>query len=235
MIVDTAGLKAVTALPVHAGPEPELLAYAESQRLIERIRPEPIWSAFQCNRAVCFPVKIISKGGAGIFRSGQIDLTGNGQPETIRLEGGRVFVFEDDRLGWESPQEWEVLDAALGDPNDDGRGEIMLILRKPDQTGKLLSHPFIIGHRGGIYRQVWGGSAVAIPIQEVELADIDGDGKQELIVLEEQKSGMRTIAVLKWDDWVFRLFWRSNPGQYVNLQVQETSENRQIITIGEIR
>ena len=162
-------------------------------------------------------------------------MNGDGIPETVRLENGRVFIFETDRLAWESPQEWQVLDVALGDPNDDGRGEVMLVLQKPDKDGKLASHPFMIGHRGGIYRQVWGGSAVAIPIQEVELADVDGDGKQELIVLEEQQDGMKTIAVLKWDDWVFRLFWRSDPGRFVDLQVRETRENQKIITIGEIQ
>ena len=139
------------------------------------------------------------------------------------------------RLEWESPQEWRVSDVALGDPNDDGRGEIMLALQKTDKNGEIASHPFMIGHRGGIYRQVWGGSAVAIPIQEMELGDVDGDGMQELIVLEEQKDGQKTIAVLKWDDWVFRLFWRSVPGQYVDLQVRETGENQQVIVIGKIR
>jgi poly-gamma-glutamate capsule biosynthesis protein CapA/YwtB (metallophosphatase superfamily) len=235
LVVDRTGLKTIQAVPVHAGPAPELLPPAESEELIDRIRPAPQWMGFQCNQIRCLPDSTPFVGGSGIFESEQIDLTGDGMPETIRLESGRVYVFESHRLAWESPQEWEVLDVALGDPNDDGRAEIMLTLQKLDKTGQLASHPFIIGHRGGIYRQVWGGSAVAIPIQEIELADIDGDRKQELIVLEEQKGGMKTIAVFKWDDWVFRLFWRSAPGRFVDLQVRETGQAQQGITIGKIR
>jgi poly-gamma-glutamate capsule biosynthesis protein CapA/YwtB (metallophosphatase superfamily) len=235
LFIDTNGLQAVEALPVHAGPDPELLATAESQKLIERIRPEPAWLSIRCNLATCFPAQTTIMRGSGLFRSGQIDLNGDGNLETVRLENGRVSVFEGDRLGWESLPEWRVLDVALGDPNDDGRAEMMLVLLKSDKNGKLASHPFVIGHRGGIYRQVWGGSALAIPIQEVELADVDGDGKQELIVLEEQNSGMKTIAILKWDEWVFRLFWRSAPGRYVDLRIRETGESQKVITIGQIR
>jgi poly-gamma-glutamate synthesis protein (capsule biosynthesis protein) len=235
LFVDTAGLKAVKAFPVHSGPDLEPLAPLESQKLIKRIRPEPLWISYQCNPATCFQVNTTPRGGSGLFRSGQIDLNGNGILETVRLENGRVFVFEGDRRGWESPQEWQVLDVSLGDPNDDGRGEIMLVLQKPDEHGMLASHPFMIGYRGGIYMQVWGGSAVAIPITEVDLADVDGDGKQELIVLEEQKDHMKTIAVLKWDEWVFRLLWRSAPGRFVDLQVLETGGNQRVITIGQIR
>jgi poly-gamma-glutamate synthesis protein (capsule biosynthesis protein) len=236
LFFDKAGLKAVEALPVSAGPRPEILAPAEVQRLIERIRPEPLRLSFRCSPITCFPIETTTTAQAsGIFRSGQIDLKGNGVHETVRLEKGRVSIYEGDHLGWESPQEWQVLDVALGDPNDDGRREIVLVLQKPDKNGKLDSHPFVIGHRGGVYRQVWGGSAVAIPIQEVELADVDGDGKQEMIVLEDQKDGMKTIAVWRWDDWVFRLVWRSAPGRFVDLRVQETMENQKIITIGQIR
>ncbi len=235
LVVGRAGVRTVEALPVHAGQEPELLPPAESQKLIQRICPKPAWSGFRCNQFDCVPDHPPLLGGSGLFKSGQIDLTGDGVAEIVRLESGRVFVFEGSRLAWESPQEWQVLDVALGDPNDDGRGEIMLALQKPGKNGKLTSHPFMIGHRGGIYRQLWGGSALAVPIQELELGDINGDGKQELIVLEGLIDGMKTITVFSWDDWVFRLFWRSAPEPYVDLQIHETGENQREIVIGEIR
>jgi poly-gamma-glutamate capsule biosynthesis protein CapA/YwtB (metallophosphatase superfamily) len=235
IFIDKAGLRAIEALPIRAGPDPELLASGESKKLFERIRPNPIWVSFRCDLDACFPVHTIPGRGTGLFKSGQIDLNANGTPETVRLENGRVFILEINHLEWESPRDWQVMDVALGDPNDDGRGEVLLVLQKPDINGKLASHPFIIGHRGGIYRQVWGGSAVAIPIQEVELADIDGDGKQELIVLEEYKNGMKTIAIFRWDDWVYRLFWRSAPGRFVGLQVLETGGKQKVITIGKIK
>ncbi len=60
---------------------------------------------------------------------------------------------------------------------------------KTGSNGNFKSHPFIIGYRGGIYRLLWGGSAVHFPILEIELADLDGDRNEELIVLEDRGDG----------------------------------------------
>jgi hypothetical protein len=80
------------------------------------------------------------------------------------------------------------------------------------------SHPFIIGYREGAYRILWGGSAVADPIHEVELGDVDGDGVQELVVLEEQGDGRnRAVSVWRWHGWGFSLVWRSPPDHYRDL------------------
>jgi hypothetical protein len=111
-----------------------------------------------------------------------------------------------------------VVDLALGDPNDDGRGELLLALWKPDAEGVPRSHPFVVGYREGAYRILWGGSAVADPIREVELGDVDGDGVQELIVLEEQGEGLDSVvAVWHWHGWGFSLAWRGPPGRYRDL------------------
>ncbi len=233
LLVDRAGLESAEAIPVHAGVKPNLLDSAAAQNLLERIRPLADRISFECNITNCSQLPSVARLAKGIFSSGQIDLKGNGTIQTIRLENGRVGIYVGSRLEWESPAEWQVLDAALGDPNNDGRGEIVLVLRKPDGRGGFSSHPFVIGYRGGIYRQLWGGSAVAIPIREVDLTDLDGDGQQELIVLEEREGGMRTIAVWRWNDWVFKLIWRSAPGNFVDLQTVRTSDGRSLISVGQ--
>jgi hypothetical protein len=124
-----------------------------------------------------------------------------------------------------------VVDVALGDPNDDGRGELLLALWKagldgleppsPEKKRVPRSHPFIIGYRGGIYRTLWGGSAVDNPIHEVELGDVAGDRAQELIVLEGDNSRERTISVWRWHGWGFSLMWRSGPGPYRDVALAE--------------
>jgi hypothetical protein len=208
----------------------------------------------------CFPVDVPWVATAGPFEAGQIDLTGDGRPERVRLIGDQVVIYPSDEEMpvawdselWRSPPEWQVVDVALGDADDDGRGDIMLALWKPgpdEETGTgeagilrpshneglrpsdceglrpsdceglrpsncegLRSHPFIIGYREGIFRTLWGGSAVARPLHEIELGDVDGDGMQELIVLEDGgPDGDRTVSVWRWHGWGFSLLWRSPP------------------------
>ncbi len=62
------------------------------------------------------------------------------------------------------------------------------------------------------YKLIWGGRPLARPISEVELGDVDGDGKQELVVIEED-----AIAVWRWQGWNFSLLWRSGNGHFGKL------------------
>jgi hypothetical protein len=164
----------------------------------------------------CRPVNVPQTPRTGVFRTGAIDLTGDGVVEQVRLEEQQLIVCCDGVEVWRGLPEWRVVDLALGDPNDDGRSELLLALWKPDAAGVPRSHPFIIGYREGAYRILWGGSAVADPIREVELGDVDGDGVQELIVLEERGDGC-AVTVWRWHGWGFSLMWRSPPGRYRDL------------------
>jgi hypothetical protein len=178
---------------------------------------------FSCEGESCYSVEeaeLLAGGGKGLFNQGEIDLTGDGVTERVQLLGERVTIYQDGAEMWRSPSEWQVVDLALGDPNDDGRSEVLLAFWKRDDVGVLCSHPFIVGYRGGYYRELWGGSAVDIPIHEVELADVDGDGAQELIVLEEAGDGAeRAIAVWRWNQWWFNIVWRSSEGAYRDLRL----------------
>lgn len=190
----------------------------------------------------CFPVDVPWVATAGGFEAGQIDLTGDGRAERVRLMGDQVAIYASDGEMpftcegelWRSPPDWQVVDVALGDPDADGRGEIVLALWKPgpgEDTGTgeaeilrpwhnqgLRSHPLIIGYREGVFRTLWGGSAVGRPLREIDLGDVDRDGMQELIVLEEDGlAGDRTVSVWRWHGWGFSLVHRSPPGCYHDL------------------
>jgi hypothetical protein len=164
----------------------------------------------------CRPVNVPQTPRTGPFRTGAIDLTGDGVAEQVRLQEQQVIVYGNGVETWRGLPEWRVVDLALGDPNDDGRSELVLALWKPGAAGVPRSHPFIIGYREGAYRILWGGSAVADPIREVELGDVDGDGVQELIVLEGRGDGC-AVTVWRWHGWGFSLMWRSPPGRYRDL------------------
>lgn len=216
---DRHGLRAVQALPIWTGPQPRLMQLDEAKPLLARIQPLPAHLGFSCDPDTCRPVaQVLSTGQSGRFWGGEIDLTGDGLPEKIRRIQEQVTIYRSGTVVWCSDPAWRVVDLALGDPNDDGRWEALLALWKPDDQGRWRSHPFIIGYRWGIYRDIWGGSAVEDPIHEVELGDVDGDGVQELIVLEEAgQNGQRAVSVWDWHGWGFKLRWRSASGPYENL------------------
>ncbi|MBN1921937.1 MAG: hypothetical protein JW892_11880 [Anaerolineae bacterium] len=189
---------------------------------------------FTCNPQSCHQTAVPQENPGTPFMKGAIDLTGDGEPEMIQLEGHEIRVLQNGAEIWHSDPEWQVVDVALGDPNDNGRYEILAALWKPNDAGERLNHPYIIAHRGGTMKLIWGGSAVTHPIHELLLADVDGDGVQELCVLESAQPGdssntsQRTLSVWDWHGWGFSLRWRSEPGHYHNLGV--TEENTIVIT-----
>lgn len=217
---DKAGLRAVQALPLEAGLKPRLLPLTAAELWLTVLLPPPPRLAFACTEVDCLPVAAPSTTESGQFYSGQIDLTGDGQPETVRKEGGRVTIYEGGTAVWQSPADWRVVDVALGDPNDDGRYEVILAIWRKDGAGYERSQPYIVGHRGGVYDLLWGGRPVADPIQELALADVDGDGIEELVVIIEQADGLaQVVAVWQWQGWSFSLQWQSQPGWYRDLVI----------------
>lgn len=223
VVVDRQGLRAVQALPVAAGSHPRMIPVSESETLVKNLFVGSTSIGYDCIQYPCQPVEIPGDYASGKFHSGSIDLTGDGVGETVSLDQNRVSIYQGDELVWVSPLEWDVVDLALGDPNDDGRYEILLAIFKPDENGHLRSHPFIVGFRGGIYRLLWGGSAVSEPIYEVDLGNIDLDPMQELVVIEDAGGGDRNrIAVWNWHGWGFSKDWESGESFFSNLVLKET-------------
>jgi hypothetical protein len=131
-------------------------------------------------------------------------------------------VIENGLPVWQSPADWRVVDVALGDPNDDGRFEIMLAVRRLDPDGYSRSQPYIVGYRGGRYDLLWGGRPVRDAILEIELGNVDDDLTEELVVIEERfDSQERAIAVWQWQGWSFSLAWRSPLVHYRELALVE--------------
>lgn len=216
-----------------------LLALATLATVILAHLPRPTQQVgFACDRQTCRAVAAPAGRAGAPFTEGAIDLTGDGVPEIVRREGAELIVLQDSAELWRSDPAWRVVDAALGDPNDDGRYEILAALWKPNDDGVRASHPFIIGYRGGAFKVLWGGSAVAHGIHELQLADVDADGVQELLVLESVRPGdgpdatLRALAVWDWHGWGFNLRWRSEAGRYRNLGIAPHEDDALIVVTG---
>ena len=225
LIFDSEGLYAAQALPLHTAPRPTWMAPDEAAGLLARILPVQR-IGFCCSSATCQQVEVPQEREHSLFWSGAIDLTGDGNPEIIRREGEQIVIYQDGEVAWRSPPQWQVTDLALGDPNHDGRYEILTAFRQTTDPARNTSHPFVIGYRGGKYRVLWGGSPVEYPLLEVELADLDGDGTQELAVIETSPDEQqRYLSLWRWHGWGFSLVWRSLAGNYHDLVVLPAQEN----------
>jgi poly-gamma-glutamate synthesis protein (capsule biosynthesis protein) len=233
VLIDGDGLVAVQLLPVLTGPKPVLVSPEQAGELVQRLMPGEQYVSYTCDQQSGAPTQAVHPWTSGIFRVGEVDLTGDGNSERVQLDWGRVTVTGEGVEPWGSPLEWEVLDLAIGDPNLDGRNELLLSFNKLDENGVYRSHPFIVGYRGGVYQPLWGGSAVSYPILEVELGDVDEDGVPELMVLEEQPGGLDTaVTVWDWHGWGFSLMWRSEPGAFRDLVfIPRRNGNPPVITV----
>ncbi|MFQ3663755.1 MAG: CapA family protein [Chloroflexaceae bacterium] len=162
------------------------------------------------------------------------DLRGDGAPLWAELDAAGVVMLRDGpgpdaAVVWRNEHPaWRFTRVLAGDPNDDGRTELLLLLWQPDETGRLRSQPYLLGWRGGRFRIIWGGSAPAIPIQDLAWADLEGDGRGELVALEGGAApgdAGEHVSVWRWHGWGFQLEWRSPPGQWRRIGLRDVDDD----------
>jgi hypothetical protein len=184
--------------------------------------PAGRWLAFEPAGEGYQQVVLAAPPALPVSRPLQADCDADGVPEVVFWEDGQVRIERGGETVWQSEPGWRIVDVAVGDVWNDLRQEVIMALWKDDPQGVPRSHPFIAGHRHGRYDLLWGGSSVTDPIYELELGDADGDGQNELVVLEgryDDPAGTpaRFVTVWRWNGWGFVLLWRSEQGQYRNL------------------
>ena len=119
------------------------------------------------------------------------DLEGNGSIERLALAAGVLTITQNGSIAWRSPQAWQVAQAAITDLNHDGRPEVTLLVWRPfapwpidrylPHPGRITSfhdangqscHVILIGWKGGAFREVWAGSALAEPVKAFQVASL---------------------------------------------------------------
>ena len=158
----------------------------------------------------------------------EADLKSDGRQETLTVVQGQAALRESGRVVWQSPADWQVLQAAFTDLDRDGRPEVALLVWRAFQPwpvdrwlpsgGRIQDfhdaagqscHLILIGwRRDGRYGELWAGSALAEPLRAFAAADLDGDGAQELVTLDgryadPRSSPARDLKVWEWNGFGF--------------------------------
>ena len=176
------------------------------------------------------------------------DLNKNSLDEEYYLENGSLKISQSSKTLWQSPSDWWIDDFVLADSTNNGVVNINLSVWKPGSFGQskpfwveendmsIKNHFFVFSLENEEVKPIWQSSNLAIPNCEFLLEDIDGDNKNELVVIEgnynDEFCQGKYVAVWQWNNWGFFNQWRSQEGQFSNLSIEEINREKLIVVDG---
>ncbi|MEA4925882.1 MAG: hypothetical protein VB084_11285 [Syntrophomonadaceae bacterium] len=122
------------------------------------------------------------------------DTDHDGDPESYVLHNRSLSVYANDRLLWQSDEDWMVQSFVLADVNHDTIDDLLMVVWKRGSFGpakpfwtsrddrRFSHHLFMYNLRQGQIKPLWMSSALDRPIKSLRIADPDNDGKNELLV-----------------------------------------------------
>ena len=139
------------------------------------------------------------------------DLNRNGEIETIRLVGGNrrfgeyltITEYEQVifRIDLTSLKPWKV---QIADVDGDGEKELSISVYKTTRSDpEMKKRPFIYdwGEKG--IHPKWLGSRLSRPFDDYIFCDLDEDGMDELIAIENLVDGTKLLNAYKWKGFGF--------------------------------
>ncbi|MDD5590260.1 MAG: CapA family protein [Candidatus Portnoybacteria bacterium] len=249
------GVSKIDLLPVVMAnfAQPEVAGESDKEQILKRLdfplanRAVYSWDndAFKKGSEVAVYTEDYSVGGI-VSKEETADLDNDSTSEIYSLKNGLLTIMENSKIVWQSPDDWWIDDFILADSNSDGISDINLSLWKAGDFGSskpfwvkendmdVKNHFFIFDFIDDAMKQIWGSSNLGKPNCEFQIADIDNDGKNDLIVIEgdysqKPKCNGNYVAVWKWNDWGFSNEWRSEKGVFSNLEIEKNDGKSYIV------
>lgn len=255
--MDKEGVQGIEFLPmkIFDYSQPRFVSLPERDRLLELMEwqgeghPLFDWQDGQIQEAQ-YQTQRSDQIFANIPTHQKVDLDQDGETEEILWENGQIKVMKAGAEIWRSDINWQVVDYALGDFNQDQSPELALALWKkgdyapgaPLETESNQehwgSHLFLYSFREGQAKLLWGSSLLERRILEIDSGDLDQDGRDELYVLEvEYAKAMPQasdfLVQMQWESWGFTKKWEKS-GNYYNLKVYNQGDLGYYIYVNQV-
>jgi poly-gamma-glutamate capsule biosynthesis protein CapA/YwtB (metallophosphatase superfamily) len=226
------GVEKFELLPVYINDrdQPQVLAGAEAEQVLKNTKLKleaetiPVWDQEsmvfkEAKKYVFYARKPV--GESRLAKNLQFDLDQDGRNEDYSLQDGRLRVATGAQTIWESQDDWWVDDFFLGDADNDGVFNLNLLVWKSGSFGRhkpfwidrddpsVKNHLFVFKLMAGSFKAVWQSSNLDRPNYEAALEDLDGDGKNELLVTEGDYAApeKRGTGIWRWNGWGFSKVW----------------------------
>lgn len=228
IFINQSGVEKVEFLPIYINDhaQPEVLKDEEARSVLKNLGldlKETVVPAWDQEKQVFVESKKYTTRSLKpwlafkLIKNRRFDLDQDGMLEDYFLQDGKVKVETGSQTIWQSPEDWWVDDFFLGDSNNDGIYDLNLLVWKAGSFGpskpfwmtgedkSIKNHLFIFKLVNGFFKPVWQSSNLDRPNYEAALEDLDGDGKNELVVTEGSYAdpGERQVSIWKWNGWGF--------------------------------
>ncbi len=251
------GISKISLLPITMEnlAQPRIATYGKAEKILQRLgfpsagRIVYSWNSGNNNfekTSIATIYDETPKNEAIASKKERADLDNNSIQETYTLKNGRLTIIENSKIVWQSPTDWWIDNFILADSDNDKVLDINLSVWKAGNFGtskpfwikendmSVKNHFFVFDFIDETMRPIWQSSNLEAPNCEFVFADIDGDGKNDLIVIEgdysqKPKCNGNYVAVWKWNGWGFSNEWRSEKGNFSDTEIEKINGKSYII------